>query len=93
MIPFASGLATHVVQNDHGLRPTTIAVTNGVEDTIVVELRNKLLNEENQKDAADGGQVEIVDEEERLELERLAIAHQLATTKDDHVVDDDEDRG
>lgn len=84
---------THIVQNDHGLSPATIAVTDGVEDTIVVELRNELLNKENQKDAADHGQVEVVDQEERLELERLTVAHQFATTKDDDVVDDNEDRG
>lgn len=84
---------THVVQNDHGLSPTTIVVTDRVEDTIVVELRNELLNKENQKDAANHGQVKVVDQEERLELERLTVAHQFATTKDDDVVNDNEDRG
>lgn len=32
-----------------------------------------------------------MDQEERLQLEGLAIAHQLATAEDDGVVDDDED--
>lgn len=90
---FSSPLRTHVVQNDQRLSPTTIVVTDGVEDTIVVDLGNELLNEENQKDAADGGQVEVVNEEERLELERLTVAHQLATTENDHVVDDNESGG
>lgn len=63
-------------------------VTDGVEDTIVVELGDELLDEEDQKKTADGGQVEVVNKKERLELERLPVAHQLATTKDDNVVDD-----
>lgn len=64
-----------------------------MEDAIVVKLGNQLLNEEDQEDTADGGQVKVVDEEERLELEGLSVAHQLATTKDDDVVDDDENGG
>lgn len=84
---------TYIVQDNHGLSPSTIVVADGMEDTIVVKLGNQLLNEEDQEDAADGGQVEVVDEEERLELEGLPVAHQLAATKDDDVVDDDEDGG
>lgn len=84
---------TYVIQDNHGLGPSTIVVADGVENTIVVELGNKLLNKQDQEDTADSGEVEVVDEEERLELEWLTIAHQLTATKDDHVVDDDEDGG
>lgn len=65
--------------------------TDGKEDTLADNSGQKLLNEESQEEAADGGQVEVVDEEERLELEGLAVAHQLSAAKDDEVVDDDED--
>jgi len=88
---FLSGSGTHVIQKDQGLSVTTIVVTDGVEETIVVDFGNDLLDEEGEKDAADGRQVEIVNKEDRPELERLTIAHQLATTKDDNVVDDNKD--
>lgn len=84
---------TYVVEDNHRLSPATVVVADGVEDTIVVQLRNQLLNEENQKDTANSGKVEVVDEEKRLELEGLTVMHQLATTKDDDVVDDDKDGG
>lgn len=68
-------------------------VADGVEDAAANNGRDELLNEEGQEDAANGSQVEVVDEEEGLELEGLAGAHVLASTKDDGVVDDDEDGG
>lgn len=64
-----------------------------MEDTAADNGGNKLLNEENQEDTRDSREVEVVDEEEGLELEGLTVAHQLATTEDDGVVDDNEDRG
>lgn len=82
---------TDVVQDDQGLRPPAFNVTDGVEDAATDDSGDELLNEENQKNAADGGQVEVVDEEERLQLEGLAVAHERAATEDDAVVDDDED--
>lgn len=62
-----------------------------MEDTVARDLGQQLLNEENEEHAADGSEVEVVDEEKALELERLAVPHQRATTKDDDVVQDDED--
>lgn len=82
---------THVVQHNQGLGPTAIVVADRVEDAMANDGGQELLNEESQEDAADGGEVEVVDEEQRLELEGLAVAHQLATAEDDDVVDDDED--
>ncbi len=64
-----------------------------MEDAAADNRGNKLLNEEDQEDTADGGQVKVVDEEERLELKGLAVAHEGAATKDDGIVDDDEDGG
>lgn len=82
---------TYVVENDHGLSPATVVVADGEEDTLADNSGQDLLNEESQETGADGGQVEVVDEEESLELEGLAVAHQLSTAKDDEVVDDNED--
>lgn len=86
-------MVTHVVQNDKGLGPATLRVTDGMEDTAANNGGKKLLNEESQKRTTDQSQVEVVDKEETLELERLAVAHPLATTENDAVVDDDEDGG
>lgn len=66
-------------------------VANGVENTTTDNGRDELLKEEHKESTRDEGEVEVVDKEERLELEGLAVAHQLATTKDDGIVDDDED--
>lgn len=84
---------TYVVQDNHRLGPTAIIVADGMEDTIMVELGNQLFNEEDQENTADGSEVEVMDEEQSFELEGLTAAHQLAATKDDHVVNDDEDGG
>ena len=67
-------------------------VANGVKNTTTDNGRDELLKEEHKKSARDESQVEVVDEKERLELERLTVAHQLATTKNDSIVDDNEDR-
>lgn len=84
---------THIVQDNQGLSPATLSITDGMEEAAANNSREKLLNEESQEDTADGGQVEVVDEEQSLELVGLTVAHELATTEDDGVVDDDEDRG
>ena len=86
-----SGVGTYVVDDDQGLRPASVLIADGVEDALADHRGQQLLNEEGQEDAADDGQVEVVDQEERLELEGLAVAHELAATEDDGVVDDDED--
>lgn len=62
-----------------------------MEDAASDDGRDQLLNKEKQKNAADGSEVEVVNEEQRLELEGLTAAHQLATSENDGVVDDDED--
>lgn len=84
---------TYVVEDNQGLGPAAIVVADGVEDAAASNGGHKLLNEEDEKDTADGSQVEVVDEEQRLELEGLAVAHVLAAAKDDGVVDDNEDGG
>jgi hypothetical protein len=83
---------THVVENNQGLSPAALVIADGMENTAADNGRHKLLNEENQKDAADSGKVEVVDQEQGLELEGLTVAHELAASKDDGIVDDNEDR-
>lgn len=65
-------------------------VTDGVEQAFSDNRRQKLLNEEGQQKTGDGGEVEVVNQEECLELEGLAVAHELAATENNDVVQDDE---
>jgi hypothetical protein len=85
------GKVGEIVQDNEGLGPTTIGVADGMEDTAANDSRKKLLNVESQKSTANNGQVEVVDEEKALELEGLAVAHELTTAEDYEVVDDDKD--
>ena len=48
----------------------------------------ELLNEESQEYAAYSRQHEVVNEEKRLELQRLPVAHELAAAEDYGVVGD-----
>lgn len=83
--------ATYVVEHNERLSPATAVVANGVEDTATNNGGHELLNEENQEDERDGREVEVVDQEESLKLEGLTVAHELAATENDGVVDDNED--
>ena len=87
------GEITHVVKNNKRLCPTAISVANGMKETVSDNRRDQLFNEQSQKNRADSGQVEVVDQKERLELERFPIAHKLPSAEDDGVVDDYEDTG
>ena len=66
-------------------------MADGMEETIPGDFRNDLFQKQSQKDSADGGQVEVVDDEESLQFEGFSIAHPFATAKDYSIVDDDED--
>lgn len=81
-------LSTHVVKNDELVGPAALVVADGVEDTAADNGGKELLDKEDQKDAADGGQVKVVDLEEQAELEWLATTHELSTAEDDNVVGD-----
>jgi len=50
---------------------------------------NQLLGEQCEQNAADGGQVKVVHFEQKAELERGALAHQLPAPKDYDVVGND----
>lgn len=83
--------STHVVEDNHGLSPAAISIADGKEETLANNSGKHLLDEESEEDAGNGGQVKVVDQEERPKLEGLAAAHVLSATKDDGIVDDDED--
>lgn len=85
-------METYVVQDHEGLSPATLGIADSMEDATTDNGWKKLLNEESQESTADQSQVEVVDEEETLKLEGLTVAHPFATTEDDGIVDNDEDR-
>lgn len=51
----------------------------------------QLLNEQSQQSSADQGQVEVVDHEQCVELERRTVLHELATSEDDDIVGHEHD--
>lgn len=85
------GQVVEIVEHNKGLRPTTIVIADGIKDALAHNSRQNLLDEKSQKDGGDGGQDEVVDKEQGLQLESLPLAHPLAATKNDNVVADDED--
>ena len=84
--------ATHIIENKQLLGPTTIGVADGIKKTVPDKRGDELFDEEGQEDTANYSQDEVVDEEERLELERLSVTHHLATTKNGSIVQDNEYR-
>lgn len=87
-IPASLDNPTYVVQNDQFVSPATFMVANREEETMTGDCGNHLLGEERQQCAADGGEVEIMDLEQEVELERLPSAHEFAAAEDDDVVCD-----
>lgn len=77
---------SYVVENDQLVSPSAWFGANGIEYTVLDNSWNQLLGKERQKNAADGGQVKIVDLEQPIQLQSRSIAHQLAPTKDYDVV-------
>lgn len=63
-------------------------MANGVENSSSDNGGKQLLDKKKQQYAANGGQVEVMNLEKSIELERLTTTHDLAATKDDDVVGD-----
>lgn len=82
------GDVVDIVNSDNRLSPRT-SVADGVKNTVVVEDRNELLNKKEEKSQRKNSQKEVVDLEEEIESLGLKVFHNLATTKDDNVVDND----
>lgn len=82
---------TYVVKDNQLVRPATLVVANGEEKSLPRNRGDQLLGEEKQQGPADGGEVKVVHLEEKVELERLTVAHELPTAEDDSVVDHQRD--
>jgi hypothetical protein len=80
------GEVVQVVENNQFVRPATLVVADGKEKALANYNGKQLLNEERQQYTADGGEIEVVHLEQKVQLERLAVAHQLAAAKDYNVV-------
>ena len=76
----------YVVENDQLVGPSARFGANGIEYAVSDNRWDQLLGKERQENAADDGQVEIVNLEQPIQLHRRSIAHQLASTKDYDVV-------
>lgn len=85
--------STHVVKNDQGLSPSTTVVTDGVEDAVAPDSGEQLLDEQHQENGADNGQEQVVDHEQRVELERREVLHNLAATENHDIVGHKKGRG
>lgn len=57
------------------LRPAAVGIAYGVENAFSSKGGNELLNIKCQQDCADGREEKVVDEEQRLQLEGLSVAH------------------
>lgn len=84
---------TYIVEDDQRLSPSTAVVADGVEDTVADNGGQELLNKQSQEDGADGGQEEVVDHEQSVQLEGGEVLHDLTATEDDDVVGDQHSRG
>lgn len=84
--PCVKHSSTYIVENDQLIGPAALGVADGMEETMVVESRNQLLNKEHQQYPTNSSEVEVVDLEDGIQLERFPTAHQLPPTKDYEVV-------
>jgi hypothetical protein len=83
------GEVVEVVEDNQLVGPATLVVANGEEKALPGNYRNQLFREQGEEGAADGGEVKVVHLEQKVELERLPIAHKLAPAKDCNVVYDE----
>jgi hypothetical protein len=91
-LPHAN-VKTYVVKNNQLIGPTTINVTDAVEEAISVKRGDHLLSEQGKKTSADKSEIEVVELEKEAELDGIAVAHELPAAKDDEVVHDQHREG
>ena len=77
---------TYVVEDNQLVRPAALVVADGKEKTLPDNRGDDLLGEKKQQCTANGGEVKVVQLEEKAELEGLAIAHKLPAAKNYNVV-------
>ena len=83
---------TYIVDDNEGLGPSTFVIADSEEDTVFPDCRQQLLDEKSQQSTADNGQVEVVDHEQGVELERGTALHDLSASEDNDIVGDEHDR-
>jgi len=64
-------------------------ITNRIKRSLPHQRRQQLLHKQRQQSSRNDRQVEIVDLEQPVQLQRLPVAHHLASTQDDDVVRDE----
>lgn len=82
---------SYIVQNDKLIRPSAIVVANSKEKSLPRNDGNQLLGKKRKQYPTNSREVEVVDLEEKVELEGLAVAHQLSAAEDNNVVCDERD--
>ena len=78
----------YIVQHHQLPGPTSIIVTNGIENTVSNKSGEELFNEEGQETTTNDGQVEIVNHEGAIENKWLTMLHQFSPAKDYNIVCD-----
>lgn len=81
------GQVVHVVDSDNGLGPG-LGVADGIEKTVINQNGDELLNKQQQKEQRQEGQKQVVELKQKSQLLGGTLSHNLATTKDDNIVDD-----
>lgn len=82
------GQVVEPVGSDNGLGPGS-SVANGVKDALTVNDGDELLQKQDQQEARPQSQKEVVDLEQKVELVRGTVPHDLSAAKDDDVVKGD----
>lgn len=85
--------ATYIVQSNKTLSPSALVLANGEEDAMSPDSRQKLLNEQSQQSSTDQSQVQIMNHEQRVELQSREVLHDLPATKDDCIVGNEKHGG
>lgn len=79
----------YVVQHHQLPRPPALVIANGIEDPIPRDCRDQLLQEQHQQHPTNQREVEVMDLEQAVQLQRLPLLHQLPPAEDDDVVGDE----
>ena len=68
-------------------------VADSMENASFSDCRQDLLNKECQENSTDGSEIEIMDEEEPLQLERLSVAHEFSPAQNHRIIRKNKDGG
>ena len=78
--------STHVIQHNKLIRPPTLLIANTKEQSTSCQRRDQLLQEQRQQHPTNHREVEVMNLEQPIQLERFPIAHQLPPAKDNRIV-------